>query len=601
MTPNIATPTILTREIPRLKVESGDRKQIRVGIQITVTVRPDDGPTRNDDLVKERIRKLIKAGTSHFRLNLSHFIPTDPAKRKELSQEEYEARWRALVQCIASVRDELGAHVFIMLDTAGPEFRLSAATAEQFNPNDEVILSADRNYEHAKLPIVYFSPADFKSFGEQESKNREVRLADGECTAEVLEQLDNNKLRIRLNHSLFLRLIEKKESGLPGFPLEKAVKVNFPGFDLKDIPSIGPSDAKHLDFFLNIPQPHTLSGETGRKQEAPIEIDYIAQSFVRHKDDVQALWNYLNTKNVEPKPLIIAKIETAQAIEPKENLEEIVKHPKTAALMVARGDLGNECGRWKVPSLQGEIIRVAHSFLKPVIVATEVYGSMESQSRWQPTRSETMDLRSALEAGADGIMFTAETAGREDPETTVRYAVRQAHHDEEDIERLKLHQTARDERRERMEKFYGMLLQRPDRTLQSDDPFPLRTLKDFSTMDWACAAVYRANNRRAIGIFPFTVQGNTVRDMVHFLPYRPIVAITENPYTLARLALYGHVYPVLVEKVEETFDVENLKTLVQKIMAKFSIGSVGDQALATMPHPVRVQGGTDTLVLIRRA
>lgn len=97
-------------------------------------------------------------------------------------------------------------------------------------------------------------------------------------------------------------------------------------------------------------------------------------------------------------------------------------------------------------------------------------------------------------------------------------------------------------------------------------------------------------------MFPFTVRGNTVRDMVHFLPYRPIVALTYNEESLALLALYSHVYPVLVGNISKDFDVKNLKRLVIAVIEKFGIS--GAEAFATMPHPIAKTSGTDTLVEI---
>src|SRR5205085_9625527 len=91
-------------------------------------------------------------------------------------------------------------------------------------------------------------------------------------------------------------------------------------------------------------------------------------------------------------------------------LTAIVRLEETAASIVARGDLGTECNRWLVPTLQRRVLRIAHSWLKPVIIATEVYGSMgRAPYPAQPNRGEILDLRYVLEAGGDGIMFTAET------------------------------------------------------------------------------------------------------------------------------------------------------------------------------------------------
>jgi pyruvate kinase len=305
-------------------------------------------------------------------------------------------------------------------------------------------------------------------------------------------------------------------------------------------------------------------------------------------------------RGVARKPLILPKIETEQAAE-LQALTEIIRLDETAALIVARGDLGTECNRWMVPTLQRRVLRIAHSWLKPVIIATEVYGSMgRVPYPVQPNRGEILDLRHALEAAADGLMFTAETVVREDPETPVIYASRQANYDEHDIEDQDLYKAERDKRRERIEQWYKELLQRPERSLSYEDSFPLRKESDHSTMDWATSAVWRANNRRAAGIFSYTQNGNTARDLAHMLPYRPIFAITHSRQVLAKLALYRNVYPILVEGVHESFDIEDLKELVQEIMERFDIGHIGDEAFAMLAHPVGHEEKTDTLIQIRR-
>jgi pyruvate kinase len=225
---------IKTRVIPRLR--SG------AGIQITATVRPELAPEYVPGRLERKIRLLIEQGVSHFCLNLSHFRPDNTDN--ELSRDEYEARWRQLVQHIDRVGRETGAHVFLMLDTAGPEFRIVGSDVPALEPDMVVALSsADHSGRGAAgVPVVRLSmPADFESFGKQEDVvDREVSIADGECTAVALESC-GKEILVRVNHGLALS---------PG----RAIKVNFPGFKLHGVTSVGPCDAESLRFFLTIPR-----------------------------------------------------------------------------------------------------------------------------------------------------------------------------------------------------------------------------------------------------------------------------------------------------------------------------------------------------------
>jgi pyruvate kinase len=596
-------PTILTRKIPRLTHCTG--------VQITATIRPNFAKGRKKLTLRKKIKGLIEAGVSHFRLNLSHFKPDDPEtlKKVELKRKEYESRWRNLVRCIDDVKNSLSVNVFIMLDTAGPEFRINRIfegkkTLLKIERFKECYLAGEDNVGSLDAPVIVLTmPAGFNSFGVN-IKGREVAFKDGDCTAEVVEVCGPKLLKLKLEHPLIMSAGGN-------------IKANFPNFELEGIVSVSARDSNDLDFFLKIRRATATQGHATANAGEFITIDYIAQSFVREVNDLIRLDATLDGLGVTKKPLIIPKIETSQAVDDK-TLRSIIESELAAAVMVARGDLGSECKRWMVPSKQREIIRVAHSCLKPVLVATEVYGSMGKypEDAWQPNRGEVLDLRHALEAGVDGIVFSAETGAREDPVTTVNFAVQQAKQDEKDIEELDLHRAERDRRRVRMELGYAKLRERknsgqassallPLRSVPSailslksltDDPLPLKDLAEFSTMDWACAAVYRANIRGAAGVFPFTVRGNTVRDMVHFLPYRPIVALTYNEESLSKLALYAHVYPVLVGDVPDNFDVDDLKKLVEAVIKEFKIS--GDEAFATMPHPIAKASGTDTLVQI---
>ena len=135
-------------------------------------------------------------------------------------------------------------------------------------------------------------------------------------------------------------------------------------------------------------------------------VDYIALSFVGKAKDVIELKKLIKEKGGEQK--VIAKIERKIAFE---NLDSIIK--ETDAIMVARGDLGNEFPLEEIPFIQHEIIQKCKEAGKMVIVATQMLLSMENNPT--PTRAEVSDVAYAILDGADGVMLSEESAKGKHP------------------------------------------------------------------------------------------------------------------------------------------------------------------------------------------
>lgn len=552
---------IITDKLPR--------HEAKARVQVTATVRPEQ---------KGKIEDLLRAGVSHFRLNLSHYDPINRNKNIYPTVKTYKSAWKQLVQHIWTESQKNCVPASIMLDTAGPEFRVRPGQKVTLDPKEEksVVFSAAKTGSldlHNANTLYIDMPAGFRGFSE-EAEGGVVRLADAAFEGDIT-RVEKMNIHVRPKQKI---TVTGKE------------KVNFPGIKLNNVPSVGETDRRSLDFFLKIRKP---AGQKGF-----IPIDYVAQSFVKTELDVASLKANLEAIEVDghADPLIIPKLETRESVQ-DDNLEAIIKCIHTAAVMIARGDLANETSRGEVPQMQRRIIDMCHKHWKPVLLATQVYGSMEDEDKWQCSRPEAEDLRSALDWAIDGVVFTAETVKRPDPEEVVRSLLAQAMADEKDIETNKLYDQKQKSRREQFEERYLTLLN--NRTLGD---FPLKDHKDFSTADMAIAAVDRANNRKACGLFPFTIVGNTVRDMVHFLPYMPIFAFTKDPKTVSRLLLYRGVHPILVELDNDeidTFDVHSLKKLMLEAMTKFKIGGGNSVGIGSMAHPISGREGADTLVWIR--
>ena len=140
------------------------------------------------------------------------------------------------------------------------------------------------------------------------------------------------------------------------------------------------------------------------------EVDYIAMSYVGSANDVLGLKSKMQEFGKQVP--VIAKIERKLAVE---NLEEIIK--VSDAIMVARGDLGNEFPLEQIPFVEKDIIEKSKKAGKPVIVATQMMLSMTENP--VPTRAEMTDVAYAILNGADAVMLSEESAMGKYPLETV--------------------------------------------------------------------------------------------------------------------------------------------------------------------------------------
>jgi bisphosphoglycerate-dependent phosphoglycerate mutase len=131
------------------------------------------------------------------------------------------------------------------------------------------------------------------------------------------------------------------------------------------------------------------------------QIDYFAISFADKKEDIENAKKIITDNRGTQK--IIAKIEKKVAIE---NIDEIIS--ASNAIMIARGDLGNEVPLGEMPFIEQIIINKCNSLKKPVITATQMMLSMVNSK--DPTRAEVTDVSYAVTSGSDVIMLSEETA-----------------------------------------------------------------------------------------------------------------------------------------------------------------------------------------------
>ena len=93
---------------------------------------------------------------------------------------------------------------------------------------------------------------------------------------------------------------------------------------------------------------------------AELDVDWVAMSFVRSRDDLLLARHYLSRAG--PQAKLMAKIEKPTAVE---RFEEILY--EVDGVMVARGDLGVEMDVQRVPAIQKRIIALCNQAHRPVI------------------------------------------------------------------------------------------------------------------------------------------------------------------------------------------------------------------------------------------
>ena len=263
--------------------------------------------------------------------------------------------------------------------------------------------------------------------------------------------------------------------------------------------------------------------------------DIIAMSFVRFATDIDRAHEIMDEEG--RRIPVIAKIEKPQALE---NLEEIVK--AFDGIMVARGDMAVECPLEEVPLATKRCIELARQYAKPVIVATEVLGSMVNSP--VPTRAEASDCANAILDGADATMTSNETAVGKYPAVTVSTM-------------------------SRISSFA---------TEHGFDRIPeLKNLDMSSTGAVSSAAVDLADKLNAKAIVAYTQTGSTVHRVSRERPATPIYGITNNEHTYHWLALSWGTESFLLDEDYHDKSRKDLMIFTDKILKDAGKVTDGDK------------------------
>ena len=297
------------------------------------------------------IRSLYENGMNVIRINSAH-------ASLEGAQQ--------IVDNVRAVSDKIA----ILIDTKGPEVRLTGIS----DPDGIAVSKGDVVYFHA---------------GEEHESSREALFTncrtfvrDVPAGARIL--IDDASLELRVTEKDADRLIcEVCNNGV----IKGKKSINVPDVHI-NLPALTDKDRVFIRWAIDA------------------DIDFIAHSFVRSKDDLVEIQSILDEAKSHIK--IISKIENQQGID---NLDEILHH--CYGVMIARGDLGVEIQEEKIPLIQKDIVQRCRVFRKPVIIATQMLHSMIENPR--PTRAEVTDVANAIFQRTDAIMLSGETASGKYP------------------------------------------------------------------------------------------------------------------------------------------------------------------------------------------
>lgn len=406
---------------------------------------------------QEMLMKLAGTGMNICRLNFSHETHEDHLVR---------------INTIRAASKACGHELAILLDTKGPEIRCGVFEKGQETYAIGEIVELHREEimgTHEKFHIQCSEIFDDVSVGGT------FLVDDGKIRMTIVAMDEPGIIKCRIENPGVIK--NRKGCNVPNVKLS--------------MPFISAKDDSDIRFAANN------------------DLDFIAASFTRRKEDVLAIRQILKEEGKE-KIQIIAKIENQEGYD---NLDEILE--VADGIMVARGDLGVDVSLELVPIYQKRMIARANALGKPVITATHMLESMQQNPR--PTRAEASDVANAVLDGSDAIMLSGESAVGAYPCEAVHVmdTISKA------IEEILPY-------RERLEKAIT--------TSQ-------RTNEDAIGMSAADTAL--ALNTSAI--IAFTQSGNTARRLAKFRPKCPIVAVCFDPVTQRSLSATWGVTTVLSE------------------------------------------------------
>jgi len=403
----------------------------------------------------EFIRDLYIEGMNVVRMNSAH-----------LQKEGF----LKIVNNVRAVSNQIA----ILMDTKGPEIRTTIAE------NDAIEIKAGDTIQVVGNPDVMSTNAriavNYMNFVRDLHVGDDALFDDGEIDLKVESKTDTYLVCKALNDGT---LGSRKSVNIPG------VRIN--------LPSLTEKDRTNILFAIEN------------------DLDFIAHSFVRNKEDLIEIQSILDEHKSNIK--IISKIENQEGVD---NIDEILEH--TYGIMIARGDLGIEVAQEKIPGIQRRLIRKCVQAKKPVIVATQMLHTMIKNPR--PTRAEVTDIANAIYYRTDALMLSGETAYGKYPVEAVRTM--------------------------------ASIAREAEKTKMSENDIPIELSTNDLTSFLCQSAVETYTKLGTKAIITDTYSGRTARFLAAYRGETAVYAICYHQHLTRLLALSYGVYPIYQEGTGNT-------------------------------------------------
>ena len=305
------------------------------------------GPASNS---VDIMRKMILEGVDVFRINFSHADYNDVSER---------------ISKIRKLSEKFKTPITILADLQGPKLRIGVIEENSKVKEGGLITFSSSKPFIGNSKEAYMS---YSKFASDVSVGETILLDDGKLILEIVSTNNHDKVNAKV---------------IQGGTLSSNKGVNLPNTKIS-LPALTKKDIEDAIFAI--------------KQN----VDWIALSFVRKKDDLIELKKLIN-KHSDHKIPIISKIEKPEAIK---NISQIINN--SDGLMVARGDLGIEIPAAEVPLIQKQLVLKAKKARIPIIIATQMMETMINSRT--ATRAEVNDVANSVMDGADAVMLSAETS-----------------------------------------------------------------------------------------------------------------------------------------------------------------------------------------------